>query len=109
LAIQQKESSYSCDETFDRFWLVNIKIRCLNIPLWKIINEQGMCRPKTLLEDTMWSPEFNNAAIVEYTAAIPEAKAKPAVALPFYILFHKLISVRVAVAAINISIFLFSK
>jgi hypothetical protein len=25
----------------------------------------------------MWSPEFNNAAIVEYTAAIPEAKAKP--------------------------------
>jgi hypothetical protein len=43
--------------------------------------------PKTLLEDTMWSPEFNNAAIVEYTAAIPEAKAKPAVALPFYILF----------------------
>jgi hypothetical protein len=26
--------------------------------------------------------------------------------LPFYILFHKLISVRVAVAAINISIFL---
>jgi hypothetical protein len=28
----------------------------------------------------MWSPEFNNAAIVEYTAAIPEAKAKPAVA-----------------------------
>jgi hypothetical protein len=48
----------------------------------------------------MWSPEFNNAAIVEYTAAIPEAKAKPAVALPSYILFHKLISVRVAVAAI---------
>jgi hypothetical protein len=35
----------------------------------------------------MWSPEFNNAAIVEYTAAIPEAKAKPAVALPSYILF----------------------
>jgi hypothetical protein len=56
-----------------------------------------MCRPKTLLEDTMWSPEFNNAAIVEYTAAIPEAKAKPAVALPSYIFFHKLISVRVAV------------
>jgi hypothetical protein len=22
-------------------WLVNIKIRCWNIPLWKIINEQG--------------------------------------------------------------------
>jgi hypothetical protein len=75
LAIQQK-NLHRCDETFDRFWLVNIKIRCLNIPLWKIINEQE-CRPKTLLEDTMWSPEFNNAAIVEYTAAIPEAKAKP--------------------------------
>jgi hypothetical protein len=56
----------------------------LNIPLWKIINEQGVCRPKNTTEDTMWSPEFNNAAIVEYTAAIPEAKAKPAVALPFY-------------------------
>jgi hypothetical protein len=70
-------------------------------------NEQGVCRPKTLLEDTMWSPEFNNAAIVEYTAAIPEAKAKPAVAFQHF--FHKLISVRVAVAAINISIFLFSK
>jgi hypothetical protein len=25
-------------------------------------------------------PDFNKAAIVEYTAAIPEAKAKPAVA-----------------------------
>jgi hypothetical protein len=79
LAIQQKNLRIRCDETFDRFWLVNIKIRCLNIPLWKIINEQGVS-PKTLLEDTMWSPEFNNAAIVEYTAAIPEAKAKPAVA-----------------------------
>jgi hypothetical protein len=55
-----------------------------------------------------WSPEFNNAAIVEYTAAIPEAKQNQQF-LPFYILFHKLISVRVAVAAINISIFLFSK
>jgi hypothetical protein len=40
----------------------------------------------------MWSPEFNKA-IVEYTAAIPEAKAKPAVP-SIYILFHKLISVR---------------
>jgi hypothetical protein len=28
------------------------------------------------------TPDFNKAAIVEYTAAIPEAKAKPAVALP---------------------------
>jgi hypothetical protein len=57
-----------------------IKIRCLNIPLWKIIDEQECVAQKTLLEETMWSPEFNNAAIVEYTAAIPEAKAKPAVA-----------------------------
>jgi hypothetical protein len=45
--------------------------------------------------------EFLITAIVEYTA-IPEAKAKPAVALPSY-LFHKLISVRVAVAAIFLS------
>jgi hypothetical protein len=57
-------------------------------------NYTTVCRPKNTTEDTMWSPEFNNAAIVEYTAAIPEAKAKPAVALPSYILFHKLISVR---------------
>jgi hypothetical protein len=78
LAIQQKNLCIRCDETFDRFWLVNIKIRCLNIPLWKIINEQGVAQNTT--RRTMWSPEFNNAAIVEYTAAIPEAKAKPAVA-----------------------------
>jgi hypothetical protein len=77
LAIQQKESLYSVDETFDRFWLVNIKIRCLNIPLWKIIDR--MCRPKTLLEDTMWSPEFNNAAIVNIRQPFQKQKAKPAV------------------------------
>jgi hypothetical protein len=29
----------------------------------------------------MWSPEFNNAAKVEYTA-IPDAEAKPAAAPP---------------------------
>jgi hypothetical protein len=51
----------------------------------------------------MWSPEFNNAAIVEYTAAIPEAKAKPAVALPLHIFSTN--SLVFAVAAINISIF----
>jgi hypothetical protein len=38
------------------------------------------------------SPEFNNAAIVEYTAAIPEAKP-PAVPSILHT-FHKLISVR---------------
>jgi hypothetical protein len=43
----------------------------------------------------MWSPEFNNAAIVEYTAAIPEARQNQQLPLPSYILFHKLISVRV--------------
>jgi hypothetical protein len=35
----------------------------------------------------------------------PFQKQRQNVCLPFYILFHKLISVRVAVAAINISIF----
>jgi hypothetical protein len=83
LAIQQKNLCIRCD-AFDRFWLVNIKIRCLNIPLWKIIDKQGMCVAKNTTEETMWSPDFNKAAIVEYTAAIPEAKAKPAVALPSY-------------------------
>jgi hypothetical protein len=43
-------------------------------------------------------------AIVEYAAI--EEKAKPAVAFHLTYFFHKLISVRVAVAAINISIFL---
>jgi hypothetical protein len=42
----------------------------------------------------MWSPEFNNAAIVEYTAAIPEAKAKSSCPSILHTLFHKLISVR---------------
>jgi hypothetical protein len=54
----------------------------------------------------MWSPEFNNAAIVEYTAAIPEAKQNQQ--LPFHLhTFHKLI-VFGLLAAINISIFLFA-
>jgi hypothetical protein len=45
---------------------------------------------------------FNKAAIVEYTAAIPEAKAKPAVALPSYI-FSTNSLVFGAVAAIFLS------
>ena len=34
--------------------------------------------PNTLLQDTIWSPLSNSAAKVLYTAAIPDAKAKPA-------------------------------
>jgi hypothetical protein len=37
--------------------------------------------------------DFNKAAIVEYTAAIPEAKAKPAVAFHLANFIHKLVSV----------------
>jgi hypothetical protein len=101
-----KESLYRCDETFDRFWLVNIKM--FEYSTLKIIDKQRMCRPKTLLEETIWSPEFNNAAIVEYTAAIPEAKQNQQ--LPFHLtyFFHKLISVRVVVLYIFLS-FLFGK
>jgi hypothetical protein len=102
-----KRILYWCDETFDRFWLVNIKIRCLNIPLWKIIDKQECVAPKHY-----WRYNGHQNLITQPSLNIrqPFQKQRQNQQLPFHLTYFSTNSlVFVAVAAINISIFLFGK